>query len=107
MSFRSTLIAASFALAAVPAAFAGPLSADGAPLTIDTPVVASQMSRDHARSTVQGGAVQGLVSADGSQLIVPAARTTEVTRAQVQAQARQQRSEQRASDALPLIGLNG
>lgn len=110
MSFRTTFIAATFAIAAVPAAFAGPVSADGAPLTIDASV-ASQASREQVRSTAQTGtarhASQGLSSADGSQLTLPAAHSTEVTRAQVQAQTRETRLEQRAADALPVLGLNG
>ncbi len=107
MSFRTTFIAAAIAFAAVPAAFAGPVSADGSPLTIDTPV-ASQTTREQVRSTVQAGAdrIGTLVSADGAPLTVPQAGATVVTRSQVQADIQNNRATLRA-DSLPLIGLNG
>jgi hypothetical protein len=106
MSFRNSFIAASIALAAVPAAFAGPLSADGSPLTLDTPV-ASQNTREQVRSTVQAGArTSAPVSADGAPLTLSFEPATGVTRAQVQADVQNNRANLRA-DSLPLIGLNG
>jgi hypothetical protein len=107
MSFRSTFIAASIAIAAVPAAFAGPLSADGSPLTLDTQV-ASQNTREQVRSSVQTDAARTgvLISADGAPLTLTQEAATGVTRAQVQAEAQNNRASLRA-DSLPLIGLNG
>ncbi len=117
MSYRNKFLAATIALAALPAAFAGamtqgPVSADGAPLTpTATAAASSQMNHERTLGTMGAAGMtaqrHAAVSADGSPLTLQAPGASAMTRQQVQAEARTGRTMPRDATSLPLIGLNG
>jgi hypothetical protein len=114
MTFRTKFLAATFVIAAIPTAFAasqapGPVSADGAPLTVMAP---AHGQMDHARTLGTMGASAMThspvaMSADGSPLTLHTPSASAKTRQEVQAESRTSRAMQRDAHSLPVIGLNG